>query len=139
MIDLVSQIEGKFQTALGNRLHYKCWQPDTPGKAVLAIVHGWGEHGGRYQNIVGYMAAYGYVVYVFDNQGHGRSPGQRGHIKRWADYRANVRDYVAMIRHQQPNMPIFLMGHSMGALIVLDYVLNQPDDIDGVAVSATLL
>ena len=55
MIEIISQVEGKFHTTIGSRLYYKCWQPVGPRKAVLAIVHGWGEHGGRYQNIVSYM------------------------------------------------------------------------------------
>ncbi|MCH7641097.1 alpha/beta hydrolase, partial [Patescibacteria group bacterium] len=53
----------------------------------MIIVHGWGEHSDRYSNAVGYLMSYGYAVYGFDQRGNGRSPGKRGHINNWGEYR----------------------------------------------------
>ena len=93
-------------------------------KGVLAIVHGLGEHSGRYCSIVNAAVSEGYAVFGFDNQGHGQSEGQRGHINRWQDYRDNVQAFLQLVRQQEPNAPLCVMGHSMGGLIVLDYVLR---------------
>lgn len=112
-------------------------------KGVLAIVHGLGEHSGRYCRIVKGLTAAGYAVFGFDNQGHGKSEGQRGHINRWQDYRDNTQAFLSLVRQQEPTAPLFLMGHSLGGLIVLDYVLRNTDaeqfkalNIKGLVVSA---
>ncbi|MGB3300443.1 MAG: lysophospholipase [Phormidesmis sp.] len=94
-------------------------------KGVLVLVHGLGEHSGRYCAVVKGLTAAGYAVYAFDNQGHGRSEGQRGHINRWQDYRDNIQSFLQLVRQQEPTAPLFLMGHSLGGLIVLDYVLRS--------------
>ncbi|MGB5915889.1 MAG: lysophospholipase [Phormidesmis sp.] len=112
-------------------------------KGVFAIVHGLGEHSGRYCTIVEGLTAAGYAVFGFDNQGHGKSEGQRGHINRWQDYRDNVQAFLQLVRSQEPSAPLFLMGHSLGGLIVLDYALRcaqRPEfeslQIKGLVVSA---
>lgn len=94
-------------------------------KGVLAIVHGLGEHSGRYCSVVRAAVDAGYAIYGFDNQGHGQSEGQRGHIRRWQDYRDNVQAFLQLVRQQEPDAPLFIMGHSLGGLIVLDYVLRS--------------
>jgi alpha-beta hydrolase superfamily lysophospholipase len=101
------------------------WQVHSPVKGVLVLVHGLGEHSGRYSAVVTALTAAGYAVYAFDNQGHGRSEGQRGHINRWQDYRDNTQAFLQLVRQQEPTAPLFLMGHSLGGLIVLDYVLRN--------------
>jgi alpha-beta hydrolase superfamily lysophospholipase len=69
-----------------------------------------------------------YAVYGLDLRGHGQSPGQRGYINTWAEFRDDVRTFLQMIQKQQPGCPIFLFGHSMGGMIVLEYVLRYPED-----------
>lgn len=120
-----------------------CATPASPVKGVLVLIHGLGEHSGRYCAVVEALTAAGYAVFAFDNQGHGRSEGQRGHINRWQDYRENAQAFLQMVRQQEPTAPLFLMGHSLGSLIVLDYVLRcaqspvfQALNIRGIVVSA---
>ena len=109
-------------------------------KGALAIVHGLGEHSGRYCSVFKSVTAAGYAVFAFDNQGHGKSEGQRGHITRWQNYRDNTQAFLRLIREKEPTVPLFLMGHSLGGLIVLDYILRNrrtnPIDIAGIVVSA---
>lgn len=112
-------------------------------KGVLALVHGLGEHSGRYCNVVHALTAAGYAVFAFDNQGHGKSEGQRGHINRWQDYRDNTQTFLQLVRRQEPTVPLFVMGHSLGGLIVLDCVLRNSQTaafkalaISGLAISA---
>jgi alpha-beta hydrolase superfamily lysophospholipase len=131
--------EGVFQGAGGIELYYQGWLPEANTRAVLAIVHGFGEHSGRYMNVVDPLTARGYAVYGFDLRGHGRSPGQRGHIDRWTEYREDVRAFLDKIHEQEPKQPVFLLGHSMGALIALDYILHHPEGLRGAIISGAPL
>lgn len=131
--------EGKFSGAHQLELVYKRWQPDSEPVAVLAVVHGFGEHSGRYNYLVDFLVGRGYAVYAFDQRGHGRSPGARGHINRWSDYRADVEAYLKLIGGQNPGLPRFLLGHSLGGLVVADYVLRAPVGLNGIILSSPLL
>lgn len=129
------QASGTFRSAVDTELFYQCWQPAGEAVASLAIVHGFGEHSGRYMNVVNHLVPRGYAVYGFDLRGHGRSPGQRGHITAWADYRQDVAAFLRMVAQSGVASTLFLMGHSMGGLIVLDYALRSPDGLRGVIAS----
>ncbi|MEM7031073.1 MAG: lysophospholipase [Chloroflexota bacterium] len=136
----MKHIDGAFQGANGIQLYYQCWQPDDqPIKAVLAIVHGIGEHSGRHINLVRHIVQQGYMVYGFDHRGHGQSPGQRGHINDWSEFRGDVRAFVHMVGDQQPDLPLFLLGHSMGGVIMLDYVRHHPDGLRAIIASSPAL
>ncbi len=131
--------EGTFRGMDGLDLYYQCWRPDGKAKAVLAIVHGVREHSGRYTDVADYLTARGYVVYGLDQRGHGRSPGQRGHINAWEEYRGDAKAFLAMIGQQEPDLPVFLLGHSMGALVALDYLLSHPEGLRGAITSGAPL
>ena len=129
--------EGAFPGVGGPELYYQKWLPEGSPLAILAIVHGFGEHSGRYSTVVNHLTSRGFAIYGFDHRGHGRSPGQRGHINAWDEYRGDVSAFLKTIQAQNPQEAIFLMGHSMGALIVLDYVLRRPEKLAGTIVSGT--
>jgi alpha-beta hydrolase superfamily lysophospholipase len=131
--------EGTFQGADGLQLYYQSWRGEKETRAVLAIIHGFGEHSGRYTNVVNHLISHGYVIYGFDLRGHGRSPGQRGHINSWDEYRGDVKNFLHQISKQEPNEPVFMLGHSMGALIALDYLLRQPAGLSGAIISGAPL
>ncbi len=116
-----------FQGTRGRQLYCETWLPERPARGALAIVHGMGEHGGRYKHLVEYLAACGYASTALDLRGHGRSSGRRGHVDSWADYLGDLDAFLKHIREQQPGTPLFLYGHSLGSLIVLDYALRDPD------------
>lgn len=128
--------EGEFQASGGVKLFYQSWQPDEVARATLVIVHGLGEHGGRYQNVVNHLVPKGYVVYALDHRGHGRSPGQRGHVDDWSQFREDLRAFVVLVSVREAGHPFFLMGHSMGGCIALNYVLHYPDRLTAVVASA---
>jgi alpha-beta hydrolase superfamily lysophospholipase len=132
----VKHRDGIFRGAGGLELSYQVWRSARETRAVLAIVHGHGEHVGRYENVVSVLAPLGYVVCGFDHRGHGRSRGQRGHINSWEEYREDVRYFLQLIGHDEPDRAIFLMGHSMGALVVLDYLIRYSDGVRGAIISA---
>ncbi len=128
--------ESTFKGSEGLALYYQAWLPDTPAIGVLVIVHGHGEHSGRYPHVVDHLVPQGFAVYALDHRGHGRSPGQRGYVNSMADFRGDVAALVQLAAAAQPNLPLFVMGHSLGGLIILDYVLHQPEGLRGVIVSA---
>lgn len=111
-------------------------RPAGEPRAVVAIVHGFAEHSGRYGFLVDHLVTRGHAVYGFDLRGFGRSPGRRGHIYDWAEYRGDVSAFVADLRSREPGRRVFLLGHSLGGLIVLDYGLRRPDGLAGAIVSA---
>ncbi len=127
---------GTFAGSGGLELYSQCWRPGGQARAALAIVHGMGEHSGRYKNVTNALVPRGYAIHAFDLRGCGRSPGQRGHIDSWSQFRDDVSAFLRSVREQEPRAPLFLMGHSMGGLIVLDYVLRRPEGLAGTVVSA---
>lgn len=130
--------EGNFKGAENISLYYQTWQPEEP-KAVIGLVHGLGEHGGRYMNVVNGLVPKGFAMYALDTRGHGRSEGQRGHVNNFDEVRRDIRAYVELMQKEQPGLPLFLYGHSLGGLITLYYVLNHPEGLRGVIISAPAL
>lgn len=135
----MDHIEGTFTGYGGLELYHQRWRPEGEIRATLAIVHGFGEHSGRYGNVVNWFVPKGYTVYAFDLRGGGRSPGQRGHINAFAEFREDVNAFLKRVRSQEAGRPLFLLGHSQGGLIVLDYALHYPQGLDGVVASGPAL
>lgn len=131
--------EGSFRGFGDVSLFYQCWRPEKKPKAVLVIVHGFGEHSGRYMNVVDYFVPRQYAVYGFDCRGHGRSPGQPGHIMSFEEFTGDVAAFVQRVSGQEPKAPIFLWGHSVGGLIGLDYILHYPEGLRGAIISGPVL
>lgn len=128
--------QGRFEGSGSLQLFYQRWCEEGMPKAILAIVHGLGEYSGRYMNVVQHLAPKGYAVYGFDHRGHGQSPGNYCHVTSWDEYRGDVRAFLQLIRTLEPGRPVFLYGHSMGALIVLDFVLREPGGLRGAILSS---
>jgi alpha-beta hydrolase superfamily lysophospholipase len=124
--------EGWFRGSGGLSLFRRTWRPAGPTRAVLINVHGLGDHSGLYPTLVEHFTTRGIAVYAPDLRGNGRSPGQRGHVERWDEYRKDLERFIAVVRQEEPDRPLFLLGNSLGGLIVLDYVLQSPEGIRGV-------
>jgi alpha-beta hydrolase superfamily lysophospholipase len=135
----VDHLEGTFKGDGGTELYDQRWRPDGAPRAALAVVHGFGEHSGRYGNLVNWFVPKGYAVYAFDMRGHGRSPGKRGHIDSYAQVRDDVQAFLNLVHQEEPGRPVFLLGHSQGGLTVLDYVLHDPSGLAGVVASGPVL
>jgi len=125
--------DGKIMTAAdfdiaaqdGTRLHGRAWSVDAP-VAVVNLIHGLGEHSGRYDHLAGYLNAQNISVYAVDLHGHGRTPGKRGVAKDIPTLIGDVSALLEFSRLQNPDAPHILMGHSMGGNIVLSYGLKYP-------------
>lgn len=120
-------------------LFSKTWLPDDSPRAIVVIVHGVGEHIDRYKNLVDALVPAGYMVTGYNQRGHGHSQGKRGHINSWDEYRGDLRIFLDEVKKLEPEVPIFLYGHSMGSLVVLDYVLHDSKGLAGAIISGTAL
>ncbi len=127
---------GRFQGVRGTDIYYQAWLPDEDPMAVVVVVHGLGEHSGRYMNVVNHLVPLGYAIYGLDHLGHGQSEGQREVIDRFTDYTATLEDFCALVEDWQPGKPLFLLGHSMGGLIATYYLLDHQADFRGAIISA---
>lgn len=134
--------EGRCSTTDGLKLHWRSWLAREPS-GVIVIVHGLAEHGGRYRETAEAFATRGWAVYAGDLRGHGVSPNPRGarrvHVDRFTDYYRDVDSFVALARQRHPGLPLFLLGHSMGGLITLSYVLDRPEGLAGAVISSPAL
>ena len=130
----------QFAAADGLLLTRQAWHPEGEPAAVLAVVHGYGEHGGRYGGLAEDMTARGYAVHVYDLRGHGRSAGRRGHLGRFTDYLDDTAVFLTAVGDEQPGRPLYLLGHSLGGLIATAYVEDRPvDALDGLILSSPFL
>lgn len=116
-------------------LFVQTWQPVGAIRGVVALVHGISEHSGRYGYLVERLTREGFAVAAFDNRGHGRSGGVHGHIDSWVDYREDLRAFIRYVSAHFMRLPLFLYGHSLGALIVSDYIVFYPQGLNGVILS----
>jgi acylglycerol lipase len=131
--------EGHFKGVRNAKIYYQAWLPEGNVKAVLLIVHGLGEHCGRYMNVVNHFVPLGYAVYGLDHIGHGKSEGMREVVERVTDYTDTLTVYYEMVKGWQTGKPMFLLGHSMGGLIASCYLFDHQADFRGAVISAPLV
>lgn len=117
--------------------YWQAWTDDAPMRGVVVLVHGVHEHGGRYAHVGERLAAAGYPVYAVDHPGHGRSPGTPGNIGSMEQTVAGVDAAARLAVERHPGVPAFVYGHSLGALIALQYITGTPIELRGAVLSAT--
>jgi alpha-beta hydrolase superfamily lysophospholipase len=135
----VNESTETLKTADGLDIFVRRWQADgVPHRWTFVIVHGLGEHGGRYRHLAGWFAPRGATVYAMDHRGHGRSGGQRGHAP---SLNALLDDVELVVRRaaDEAGGPLVLLGHSFGGLLAIAYALDRPTRLDRAILSAPAL
>lgn len=117
----------------GTRIVYDVYEPQGETRAVVLVCHGLGEHAQRYRHVADRLVESGFRVVVPDHRGHGRSGGPRAGLKRWADLTDDVATVLA--RTRVDGVPTYVLGHSMGGTIALDFTLQHQDDVAGLVLS----
>lgn len=135
----MTHTEGSFKGVRDINIYYQTWLPKGDIKAAIIIVHGLGEHSGRYDNLVNHLVPLGYALYGFDLIGHGKSGGDREFVQRIEDYTETLSQYLKMIKGWLPYKPLFLLGHSMGGLIVSYYLVDHSENFQGAVISGPAL
>ncbi len=131
--------QSEWMDADGLKFYAQGWEPDKKPKAAVALVHGLGEHTGRYAHVGEAFSKAGYALMGFDLRGHGRSGGQRGHTPSADAYVRDIDLLLQHVRERYPGLPVFLYGHSLGAILVLYYSLRRSPNLAGVISSGAAL
>ncbi len=105
-------------------LFWQKWVPAGAIERVLVFQHGIGEHSGRYRHLLDAFANTGTAFYALDSRGHGRSPGRRGYLTDFERFAGDLGDLVRLARSENDEQPVFLLGHSLGGAIALDFALR---------------
>jgi alpha-beta hydrolase superfamily lysophospholipase len=126
---------GRVSAADGTELRTRHW-PATDPWAGLLLVHGLGEHSGRYEHVGEQFGAAGIDTHAFDLRGQGASGGRRGDVDAWARYHDDVAERLDALRADSGARPVVLYGHSMGGLIVAGYLLTDRPKPDLVVMTA---
>ncbi len=134
-----NDINRNFNADDGLSLFYRHRRADKE-VARLVIAHGLGEHSGRYSHVIDRIANMGISVWALDHRGHGQSAGKRGHIDSMDQYRNDFKKMVDIAKSDMPaGIKFLLLGHSMGGLIVLNFVETHTNIADGVIASSPAL
>jgi alpha-beta hydrolase superfamily lysophospholipase len=122
-------------------IHINAWYAEPKiVKGAIVIVHGFGEHAGRYLDaVVPRLLEAHLAVFCYDNIGHGKSGGKRGHCRSYSALLELLDNIVVKAKLLNPKKPIFLYGHSMGGNLVLNYDLRIKSDLAGIVATSPYL
>lgn len=124
-----------FRAADRLNIHTVSWLPEGDPHAVVLIVHGLGEHSGRYPHVAARMVEAGYAVYALDHRGHGRSEGDRAYFDSFDQPIDDLKQYFDEVKALHPNKKMFVYGHSLGSLITLSFALRYQKELAGIVIS----
>ncbi len=131
--------EGYFSGKDGTRLFWRSAVPDGAPKAWVGVVHGYGDHSGRYLWVIDQLVAAGFGVMAFDYRGHGKADGRRADCAVWDDYLADLNVFWAKLRSAAQDLPTFLLAHSHGALMATHWASTHPSGLKALVLSAPFL
>lgn len=132
----MTYLSSTLSTQDGVALHFSRWQPEGAPRAIVYLIHGLGEHAGRYAHVADALNRADIACWGIDLRGHGRSQGARGHtpsLERLLD------DVTLIIRQNSHIKPAFLYGHSLGATLALQFGRLRPAGLSGVVASGAWL
>jgi alpha-beta hydrolase superfamily lysophospholipase len=116
------------------------WEPDNDiAKAVICLVHGFGEHSSRYVHVAQMFTDNGFAVITYDHRGHGRSGGQKGHFASYDEFMNDVDILLKQADANFPGLPKILYGHSMGGNVVANFAIKRKPLVKGIILSSPFL
>jgi len=127
--------KGTLRGQAGTKIAYVSYVPASP-KALAIVVHGYGEHIGRYRHVAAALAERGYAVYGVDHRGHGESGGVRCNVERFGYFVDDLHRVVERACADFPGLPAFMVAHSMGGLIAVNYAIAYQARLHGMVLSA---
>ncbi|GAA5058289.1 alpha/beta hydrolase [Nocardia callitridis] len=125
---------GRFDGS-GGTIAWRAWLPKAPARGVVVLAHGVAEHSGRYEHVGARLTTAGFALYALDHLGHGKSEGAKANIESMDSAADNLAALLDLAVGEQPGIPKFLLGHSMGSVIVLQLATRAPIDVSGIALS----
>ncbi|RKH51327.1 alpha/beta hydrolase [Corallococcus llansteffanensis] len=132
--------EGFFTGKDNTRLFWTLDLPDTgTPRAHVAVVHGYGDHIGRYRPVIDALVRDGFAVHGFDYRGHGRADGRRAYANKWTDFLEDLDGFWQRVRRAAGNDKIFLLAHSHGGLMAVHALAKGMEGLSGAILSAPYL
>jgi alpha-beta hydrolase superfamily lysophospholipase len=132
----MKHFETEWQTKDGASLYAQAWEPDERPLAIICMVHGLGEHFGRYRHLAKFLTDNRFAYIGSDLRGHGKTPGPRGHVSSFETFMDDIDLLLDQARIRYPGLPVFLYGNSLGGILVLNYCLRRKPDLRGVIVTS---
>ncbi len=126
-----SSRDERFETSHGLQIFIRSWRPSDNPRGVVAIVHGVNSHSGYYAWAAEQFVAAGLAVYALDLHGRGKSEGERFYLENMEDYVSDVDTLVTLAKSREPDLPVFLLGHSAGGVISCTYTLEHQAKLAG--------
>ncbi|MFC8414338.1 alpha/beta hydrolase [Streptomyces coelicoflavus] len=125
-------------TGTRGRIAVREWPAASP-RYIALLVHGYGEHSGRYDEVAGVLTGHGAAVYAPDHTGHGRSEGERVVVEDFEDVVTDVHAVAGLARAAHPGLPVVMVGHSMGGLIASRYAQRHPGELTALVLSGPVI
>ncbi len=123
--------ESTFEGVGGLKIFTRSWQPAGKARGVVVIVPGFNSHSGQYLWAGEQFAAKDLAAYAIDLRGRGRSEGERFYVEKMEDYTDDVATLVRTAKAENPDLPVFILGHSAGGVVSCIYALDHQSEIDG--------
>lgn len=132
----MNQCEMQWKAKDGTTLFARVWEPNSSAKGVICLVHGLGEHSGRYHYWADKLTSAGFALLTFDLRGHGRSGGKRGDTPSYNHFADDIDILLNQAAKKYPDTPTFLYGHSLGGMLTLYYLIKNKPVINGAVVTS---
>jgi acylglycerol lipase len=134
MTALAIPSEATFKTTDNFEIFEQTWLCKE-AKGVVLLTHGVAEHSGRYDHVAQSLVAAGYTAVGFDLRGHGKSSGKRNYVNSFQEYLNDLEEVLNRTRNSYPDLPLFLLGHSMGGAIVTLFTIERNPKVEGILLS----
>ena len=131
--------EGQFKSRDGLDFYERRWDADDEARTNLVLIHGYGEHCSRYEHVAKAFNARGMTVHTYDQRGYGHSPGKRAYIHDFNQLLVDLETYLEHIGPRLEGKPWFMMGHSMGGLLLASYAETHTVEARGLVFSSAFL
>jgi len=123
--------EDTFKGASGVNIATRSWSPEGAARGVVIFVHGFNSHSGYFKWPAEQFAANGFAAYALDHQGRGKSEGERFFVEKFSNWVEDVNTLAGLARSENPGLPVFVLGHSVGGLIASTYTFEHQQDVAG--------
>lgn len=131
----LKELQDFFRLPDGQELFYRIYRPPRV-KGILVLVHGLGEHCGRYEDFSRYLARKGWGVYLYDQRGHGKTPGLRSYVNDFEDLVTDLHAFIRFAQSKENDQKTFLFAHSFGGQVCINFLAQHPRMVNGAVLSS---
>jgi len=123
--------ERTFEGVGGVRIFSRSWRPQGAGRGIVILIHGFNSHSGYMAWPAEQFESNGFAAYALDHRGRGKSEGERFYVEKFSDWLGDVDKLVEIARSENPGVPVYVLGHSVGGVIASSYVFEHQPEIAG--------